>query len=196
MAGAAKRDAEGRLTDASKEAIDDVAQLQRLIHILFWAKEKRSYGILLSPRGLSRMLSRGLMTNEQYASLLEVGLRNSGAWQACLTWMTTAFTVAATEGHIKESTYLLVLLENTTNLRGLMVDVDDMYAGRCPIVYIHFVQLLVDCYIIIAPFAIVVDNGYWAILSVAILTLFYVGLLEVAKMLLDPLDNDIRSKRY
>ena len=114
----------------------------------------------------------GYMTNEQYDSLLEIGFRGSGAWQACLTWMTTNFTAAATEGHIKESTYLLVLLENTTKLRGLMVDVDDMYAGRCPIVYIHFVQLLVDCYIIIAPFALVVTSGYWAILSVAILTLF------------------------
>jgi hypothetical protein len=42
----------------------------------------------------------------------------------------------------------------------------------------------------LAPFALYVELGIWSIPAVGLLTLFYSGLLDLAKILLDPLDND------
>ena len=41
-----------------------------------------------------------------------------------------------------------------------------------------------------APVALYAEIGAWSILSVGILTMFYSGLLDLAKVFLDPLDND------
>jgi predicted membrane chloride channel (bestrophin family) len=59
-----------------------------------------------------------------------------------------------------------------------------------PLAYAHFVQFLVDSFLLIAPFALYSELGIWSIPAVGLLTLFYAGLLDLAKILLDPLDND------
>ena len=56
--------------------------------------------------------------------------------------------------------------------------------------YAHIVQILVDSFLASAPIALYAELGVWSILSVGILTLFYSGLLDLAKIFLDPLDND------
>ena len=63
-------------------------------------------------------------------------------------------------------------------------------AGRIPLAYAHFVQILVDSFLVLAPFALYVELGIWSIPAVGLLTLFYSGLLDLAKILLDPLEND------
>ena len=60
--------------------------------------------------------------------------------------------------------------------------------------YAHFVQILVDIFLFSAPFSLYAEIGVWSILSVGILTLFYSGLLDLAKIFLDPLDNDEFAK--
>ena len=47
-----------------------------------------------------------------------------------------------------------------------------------------------DSFLLIAPFALYPVLGMWSIATVGLLTLFYAGLLDLAKILLDPLDND------
>ena len=47
-----------------------------------------------------------------------------------------------------------------------------------------------DTFLIIAPFALYAELGVWSVPAVALLTLFDSGLLILAKILLDPLDND------
>jgi len=49
---------------------------------------------------------------------------------------------------------------------------------------------MVDTFVAIAPFSLYADLGAYSILSVFVLTLFYSGLLDLAKILLDPLDNE------
>lgn len=62
--------------------------------------------------------------------------------------------------------------------------------GRIPIVYAHFVQLIVDIFLALAPFALYCELGFWSIPAVGILNIFYSGMLDLSKILLDPLDND------
>lgn len=47
-----------------------------------------------------------------------------------------------------------------------------------------------DTFLIIAPIALYAELGVWSVPAVGLLTLFYAGILILAKILLDPLDND------
>ena len=76
------------------------------------------------------------------------------------------------------------------DLRGTFAGIGDQLDGRIPLAYAHFVQVLVDSFLLIAPFALYSELGIWSISAVGLLTLFYAGLLDLAKILLDPLDND------
>ena len=51
-------------------------------------------------------------------------------------------------------------------------------------------QVLVDTFVVSAPLALYADLGAWSVLCVGILTLFYTGLLDLAKVFLDPLNNE------
>ena len=52
------------------------------------------------------------------------------------------------------------------------------------------VQILVDTFILVAPAALYVDLGGYSVIAVGILTFFYTGLLDLAKVFLDPLNNE------
>ena len=179
----------GELTPGAEKILDDVAHLARLTHSLYWAGVVKRYNILLTPQGLMRMLSRGLMKKEEYEKI--VVLRKEGAHFISLGWLTTCIIQGAEDGHIKaENASIQVILSQIAELRGFLALIPLMYVGRMPLAYVHFVEVLVTFFIISAPFALFPLSGYWAVLSVGILTLFYAGVLDLAKMLLDPLDND------
>jgi hypothetical protein len=76
------------------------------------------------------------------------------------------------------------------DLRHTFHEIGGQLDGRIPLAYAHFVQVLVDSFLLIAPFALYPVLGMWSIATVGLLTLFYAGLLDLAKILLDPLDND------
>ena len=76
------------------------------------------------------------------------------------------------------------------DLRGTFAGISDQLSGRIPLAYAHFVQVLVDSFLLIAPVALYSELGVWCIPAVGLLTLFYAGLLDLAKILLDPFDND------
>ena len=76
------------------------------------------------------------------------------------------------------------------DLRATLASIGDDLDGRMPLAYAHLVQLLVDSLLFISPFALYSGLGMWSIPAVCLLTLFYAGLLDLSKILLDPLDND------
>mmetsp|Transcript_17449 Transcript_17449/g.28225 ORF Transcript_17449/g.28225 Transcript_17449/m.28225 type:complete len:114 (+) Transcript_17449:1-342(+) len=63
-------------------------------------------------------------------------------------------------------------------------------AGRMPLAYVHLVQILVDTMLLISPFALYPELGSYSVIAVAILTFFYAGLMNLAKIFLDPLNNE------
>ena len=59
-----------------------------------------------------------------------------------------------------------------------------------PLAYAHFVQVLVDTFLFVAPLALYAEMKSLSILCVGMMTLFYQGLLDLAKVFLDPLNNE------
>jgi hypothetical protein len=83
-----------------------------------------------------------------------------------------------------------VLLEKACALRGASGSVSAKMVGRMPLAYAHLVQVLVDSFLVLAPIAQYAELGVFSVVSVGILTIFYSGLLDLAKVFLDPLDNE------
>jgi hypothetical protein len=58
-----KRD--GTYTAEAETLLDDIASKLRAFHVLMWASHANRYRILLTDRGMSRMLARGMLTAEE-----------------------------------------------------------------------------------------------------------------------------------
>jgi hypothetical protein len=220
VASTVERDDQGRYTKRGEALLDDVGNYTRLFHVFCWAKYTKKFEILQSARGMSRMLSRGIMTRKEYNTLSSLSSRNGGPHNACLTWILIKCLTAMKDNTLpndhalrdmlfhkmcgKLLVYCTIRCENKMNtltyfsscfkiikdLRGTFAGISDQLDGRIPLAYAHIVQILVDCFLLIAPFALYSELGIWSIAAVGLLTLFYSGLLDLAKILLDPLDND------
>lgn len=193
LATSATRDEDtGGYSPEAESTLDDVARASRLFHTFTWAKFVKSFGVLLTPRGMSRMLSRGLMTQSEFVALQGASAKSAGAPSVCLEWMVTRSLRGMKKGGGIDGDDALkhVLLGKLCELRGTSAGIGDVLAGRMPLPYAHFVQILVDVFLVTAPVALYAELGLWSIFSVGVLTLFYSGLLSLAKIFLDPLDND------
>ena len=82
------------------------------------------------------------------------------------------------------------LLTKLCEFRGSLAAIPDALSGRMPLAYPHFVQLLVDSLLALAPVALHAKVGAWSIYLAGVLTLFYKGLLEMSKSFLDPFGNE------
>jgi predicted membrane chloride channel (bestrophin family) len=190
LATSAKRNKDGTYTRESEKLLDDVGSSSRLLHALLWASCARRFKILLTPRGLKTMASRGLMTSKQLEVLLSLDVPNNQRHNACLEWMMVRAWQGIDDGTIRDQGTAQKLMEKMCDLRSTYSSIGDKLTGRMPLAYTHFVQILVDTFVLGAPLALYADYGAWSVLAVGILTLFYTGLLDLAKVFLDPLDNE------
>lgn len=187
----AKRDENGNYTPEAEKVLDNVSSYTRLFHAFLWSKfATKNFGVLSTARGQSRMLSRGLMTQGEFNALQAIDQR-AGAPNACLQWIAIRALkgMKDKDGGLKDDESFL-LHAKISELRGTYAGIGDILAGRMPLAYTHIVQILVDSFLATAPVALYAELGVWGPLSVGILTLFYSGLLDLAKIFLDPLDND------
>jgi len=83
-----------------------------------------------------------------------------------------------------------MLLGQIATLRCTYATIADKLDGRMPLAYTHFVQILVDVFVWTAPIALYSELGAWSVICVGVLTVFYTGLLDLAKIFLDPLNNE------
>ena len=175
--------------------MDDVARANRLFHTFTWANLAKRFTVLRTTRGMSRMLSRGLMTQSEFLVLQGDDKKSApltGAHHVCLEWMMVRSLSGMKEGGGIDRDIALstALYGKVSDLRGTYEDIDVNRQDRMPLPYAHFVQILVDSLVATAPFALYPQMGLWSILSVGVVTLFYSGLLHLAQIFLDPLDND------
>lgn len=82
------------------------------------------------------------------------------------------------------------LLEKACMLRSQYGTFGDVLDARIPLAYAHIVQVMVDTLLLCSPFALYSDMGCLCIFASAVLTVFFVGLLDLSKVMLDPLDNE------
>jgi predicted membrane chloride channel (bestrophin family) len=171
--------------------VDDIGQYSRLFHALMWAGVTKRFAVLRTPRGLERMASRGLITCRQLEVLQSLDVPDNALHTAPLEWMMIRANGAMQDGTLAGDTATKVqVLKQITELRATYTAINDKLAGRMPLAYAHFVQILVDTFVLIAPFALYADLGNYSVIAVGILTLFYTGLLNLAKIFLDPLNNE------
>ena len=187
----ATRDENGDYTPEAEKVLDNVSSYTRLFHAFVWSKfATKNFGKLSTSRGQSRMLSRGLMTQAEFNALRAIN-QTAGAPNACLQWIAIRALKGTKDGGLNHDESIIhVLFSKISELRGTYAGIGDIIAGRMPLAYTHIVQILVDIFLATAPIALYAELGIWAPLSVGILTLFYSGLLDLAKIFLDPLDND------
>jgi predicted membrane chloride channel (bestrophin family) len=162
-----------------------------LFHVLMWASVTQRFEVLKTPRGLERMASRGMMTPRQLEVLQSLDVPNDLLQNAPLEWMMIRSIRAMENGTLAGDTATKgQLLKQMGDLRDTKAAIGNKLAGRMPLAYTHFVQILVDTFVLIAPLALYANLGEYSVIAVGILTLFYTGLLNLAKIFLDPLNNE------
>jgi predicted membrane chloride channel (bestrophin family) len=82
------------------------------------------------------------------------------------------------------------LLDKLTALRSACGQLNHKLSARMPLAYAHVVRMLVDVYLFLATIASYKQLGIFAAFQTALLSVFYVGLLDLAFCLLDPLDDE------
>ena len=195
LATSAERNQDGTFTPRSEALLDDVAASSRLFHALFWASAARRFRPLATPAGLERMVQRGMMTQKQFKVLDSLNTGDTEKFNACLEWMMVRTWQGMEEGVLRHGDPLQhQLMGHMCKIRANTATVVDSEKIRMPLAYTHFVQILVDTFVVISPFALYPDLGVWSILCVGIMTLFYTGLLDLAKIFLDPLENQHFTK--
>ena len=186
-----ERNPDGTLTDEAKNLLDDVGQYSRLFHILVWASLTERFSVLSTTYGLERMKSRGLINRKQCRVLKSVDVSTNNLHHVPLEWMMIKVNMAMTNGTCAGDTATKgQFLTQTRMLRNDHSVLESKLAGRMPLPYVHLVQILVDTLVVISPLALYSELGDYSVIAVAILTFFYNGLLNLAKIFLDPLNNE------
>lgn len=186
-----EREESGELTDESRKFLEEIGQFIRIYHILMWASKAKRFKVLASPDGLKRMEGRGLMTKRQMEALQSMDLPNDELYHAPLEWMIVRSNQAMQQGILADDTATKGrLLEIASSMRVSAREVSDKISGRMPLAYVQLVQLLVDTFVISSPVALYASLGEASIIAVGLVTLFYTGLNNLAKIFLDPLNNE------
>lgn len=186
-----QRNEDGALTAESEKFLDEIASYTRLFHMLMWASKSKRFSALITPEGLKRMESRDLMTAKQLEVLQSSSLSKEQLFTAPLEWMMIRSNRAMADGVLAGDTATKgMLLKQTVSIRSAQRSISDKLDGRMPLAYAHLVQILVDTFVLAAPIALYADLGDYSIFAVGTLTLFYTGLNNLAKIFLDPLNNE------
>ena len=159
MASSAARDESGNITPEATAAIKDIQRMATLLHQLYWASVVKRFNVLTSPEGLSFFRSFGGVTEEEYESLKEASEKGLGVNHAAMTWLTARLNIALQRGEFQIDP--MTIFEKITNMRMLMARIPDMYDGRMPIAYVHFVHMLTTTLIMISPVALFPVLYYW-----------------------------------
>ena len=92
-------DAPTTYTDSSKQILDLVARYVRLSNLLTYASFTRSHRPILTPRGMRRLVDRGLMTAKERKILVNAELPATQRHNAVLLWIMRIFVEGCEAGH-------------------------------------------------------------------------------------------------
>ncbi|CAJ1967382.1 unnamed protein product [Cylindrotheca closterium] len=190
---AARDEKTGTYTPEAETFLRDMAQRLKLFHTLHWASQSRRFYPLLTKKGWDRMVDRGLLTQRERKRLQALNLspdqKQVGVLQSMVVKCQKGMRDKKVTG-IRTYSLEKKVLEEFCTLRGISAGIADLVAGRMPLAYVHFVEVLVDSFLICAPIAKYSELGIFSVLLTGVLSFFYHGLLVLAKVFLDPLDNE------
>jgi hypothetical protein len=143
----------------TKEAylfLQDMARQLRLFHLLHWASHASRFRILLTPQGWDRMVTQGILTKLERERLHQLKIPETQKHYAVLqSALITSQKNLPNKNIIGIQTRSLerMLLSEFCRLRGVCGTVPDLVDCRMPLAYAHFVQILVDCFLVCTPIA-------------------------------------------
>jgi hypothetical protein len=151
----------GHYTPEAYTFLMEMQHQLRAFHLLFWASNATRFRVLLTSKGLGRMVERGVLRPDDLDRLQMLDLAPTQAHVAFLESAIVTCSEALCDQRVirqnknSHSTDALekILLEMFCRLRGTYGTVGDMVDGRMPLAYAHFVQILVDSFLFLAPIA-------------------------------------------
>jgi Bestrophin, RFP-TM, chloride channel len=215
----AARRGNGTYTAHSEQFLNHLRHQLRAFHVLYWASQARRYRLLLTEPATSRMVAKGLLTQQEKETLdRQLAVPKAQKHWIILEWINLTIqeasvtTIQQSSGMQEEQSRRHrgpfsrlgkrrasvlqgigldhVLLNKMCTLRNGCQQLNNKLAARVPMPYAHVVRILVDLYLFLGPIAQYKQLGIFAAVSTAILSIFYLGLLELAFAMLDPLDDE------
>jgi len=187
-----KRDeATGEIVPEGKKLLAQQQRYVRLFSPLMYAGLTRRHAPLLTSRGLRRMAARGALTEGEAEAILASNCPPKHRHFVILNWLVLLHRRGVGAGLLEVDRHSASSFDGCVyNLRHQAYQFSGAEDDRVPLAYVHFVQLLTDAFIVLCPFALFPEMGGWSIIATGLLTLFYQGLLNLAKSFLDPMDNE------
>lgn len=145
-------------TEEALDFLNRIAAKLRVCHLLFWAANSPSFRVLLTQRALDRLVQVGYLPPSLKAEVLDAthGLGPTEKWYAMLqsALMDCQLSLRNPKTINKYSTALDMSMQDLfCRLRGHLATIPDLVDGRMPLAYAHFVQILVDLFLMVAPVA-------------------------------------------
>lgn len=153
---AARDSKTGEYTPEALEFLIDMAKQLRLFHLLHWASHADRFRILLTTKGWDRMVARGLVSEAEKERLHMLDTNRTHKQFAILQSMIASTQKAVMNKKligIPSSALASTLMSEFSQLRGATGTVSSLIHGRMPLAYAHFVQILVDTFVVCTPIA-------------------------------------------
>ena len=151
-----------KYTPEATEFLLEFQQKLKAFHLLFWSSRAHRFRVLLTPQGFQRMVERGILTSEELQFWNQLELPPENRFVSCLESAIVSFQKALRNKHIikdvttsnhSNTALERTILDKLCTLRGTYGTIGDMVDGRMPLAYAHFVQVLVDSFLFLAPIA-------------------------------------------
>jgi hypothetical protein len=151
---AARNKRDGAYTQESRLFLASMASKLRAFHILMWASNARRFRVLLTDPGMSRLVTRQVLTQKEWEVLSQLRIPKTQRHVAVLESTMISIRMAMDTGIIQGGSGLeLMMLDKFCALRSVYGKIAHQVAARMPMAYAHFVQILVDSFLLLAPLA-------------------------------------------
>ena len=184
-------------TPPARQTLQLMSRYIRVFNLLTYASFTRSHRPILTPRGMRRLVERGLITPLERQILVDTEVPATQRHNAVLIWIIRVFIEGRQAGHfVGGAGFEQQFMEKIHITRAQYGAIADELQGRMPLAYAHIVQVLVDVILWMYPF-MAFSSGMTPLLGVlgtGLLTIFYQGLFDLAKQFLDPYDNENYGK--
>jgi hypothetical protein len=144
----------GTYTQESRLFLADTASKLRAFHILMWASNSRRFRVLLTDPGMSRLVTRQVLTQKEWEVLNRLRIPKTQRHIALLESTMISIRKAMDKGIIQGGPGLeLMILDKVCTLQSVHGKIAHQVAARMPMAYAHLVQILVDSFLLLAPLA-------------------------------------------
>ena len=191
----------GAYTPAAEITLRTVSRYVRLFHMLFYASVTTRFAPLKTPQGLSELVRVGAITAEEREGLLESSMGHA----AVVGWLSALVDTAVADGRLAVSVardrdtspiaVQLSLQNKLVDLRATYASLPDELTARMPLAYVQLVQLMTDSLCFFTPLALVHSVGpFGVVCGTLVVTLFHSSVVTLAKLFLDPLNNEVKDR--